>query len=92
MSLVKNLPVQLWQIGEKNRTKKSINENLPKLDKKMYKENQKIIEYRYCQWKNFSTWTGNKKRKTEIDDKRRDLVGIRCCSVFSKVELYAHCL
>ena len=30
------------------------------------KENQKIIRYRYCQWKNLPTWTEDKERKTEI--------------------------
>ena len=43
MSLIKNLPTQLWQTEEENYTKKSINEKLPKLDKEMWEENQRCI-------------------------------------------------
>ena len=37
--------------------------------------------HRYCQWKNLPTWTKDRKKKTEVCDKRRNLVEIKCCSV-----------
>ena len=48
MLLVKNLSTQLWETEEENRTRKSIDEKPPKLDKEMWEENWKIIEYKYC--------------------------------------------
>ena len=43
MSLVKNLPTQMMETREENRTRKSIDKKPPRLNKKMWKENQKII-------------------------------------------------
>ena len=47
--LVKNLSTQLWETEKENRIRKSIDKKSPELNKKMWKENRKIIEYRYCQ-------------------------------------------
>ena len=49
MSLVKNLPTQLWETEEENRTRESesINEKPLKLDEEMWEENRKVIDYRY---------------------------------------------
>ena len=44
MSLVKNLPTQLWEIEEKNRRRESINEKPPELDEEILEENQKIVD------------------------------------------------
>ena len=44
MSLVKNLPTQLQETGEENRTQKSIDEKPPELDLEKWEENQKIID------------------------------------------------
>ena len=37
-------------------------------------ENQKIIRYRYRQWKNLPTWTEDRKGKTEIDGEGSRLI------------------
>ena len=44
MSLVKNLPIQLWKTEEENRTRESIDEKPPELDEEMWEENRKIID------------------------------------------------
>ena len=44
MLLVKNLPTQLWETEEENRTKESINKNPPKLNEEIWEENRKIID------------------------------------------------
>ena len=36
-------------------------------------KNQKIIEYKYWQWKNLLTWTKDRERKTEIGGEKKDL-------------------
>ena len=44
MSLVKNLPIQLRETGEVNRTGESIGKKPPELNVKMWEENRKIID------------------------------------------------
>ena len=44
MSLVKNLPTQLWETEKENRRRESIDEKLPELDEEMWEENQKIVD------------------------------------------------
>ena len=44
MSLVKNLPIQLWETEEENRIRESIDEKPLELDEEMWKENRKIID------------------------------------------------
>ena len=44
MSLVKNLPTQLWKTEEENRKQESIAEKPPKLDEEMWEENRKIVD------------------------------------------------
>ena len=41
--------------------------------RRIKEENQKIIEYSYCQWKNLPTWTKDRERKNEIDEEERSL-------------------
>ena len=43
MSLVKNLPTQLWETEEENRRRESIDEKPPELNEEIWEENQKII-------------------------------------------------
>ena len=43
MSLVENLPTQLWETEEENRRRESIDEKPPELNEEMWKENQKIV-------------------------------------------------
>ena len=43
MSLVKNLPTQLWETEEENRRRESIDEKPPELNKEMWEKNQKIV-------------------------------------------------
>ena len=43
MSLVKNLPTQLWEIEKENRRRESIDEKPPELDEEMWEENRKIV-------------------------------------------------
>ena len=46
--------------------KRSIDEKPPKPDEKIWKENQRIIECRYCQWKkNILILTKTEKEKLE---------------------------
>ena len=49
MSLVKNLPAQLWETEEENQKWESINEKLPELNEEMWEENQKIVDIIYEQ-------------------------------------------
>ena len=51
------------------------------------KENQKIIKCRYYQIKNLPIWTKDREEKTEIGGEKKDLLRIRCYSVFNGVEL-----
>ena len=44
MSLMKNLPTQLWKTEEEYRRRKSIDEKTPELNKEMWEKNQKIID------------------------------------------------
>ena len=37
-------------------------------------ENQKIINCKYHQWKNFPTWTKDKERKTEIGGEKGNVI------------------
>ena len=46
--------------------------NLP-IDEGDGEENQKIIKYRYCRWKNLLTLTKDMKKKTEIGGERGDV-------------------
>ena len=44
MSLVKNLPTQLWEIEEENQRQESMIEKPSELDEEMWEEDQKIVE------------------------------------------------
>ena len=44
MSLVKNLPTQLWETEEENWRRESIDEKPPELDEEMWEKNQKIVD------------------------------------------------
>ena len=85
MSLVKNLPTQLWETEEENWIWESINKKPPELDEEIWEKNWKIIDI--VNRKNLPTWTKEREGKTEVYGKRRDLVGIRCYSVLSGIEL-----
>ena len=78
MSLVKNLPTQLWEIEEENRRRESIDEKPPELNEEMWEENRKIIDI--VDEKTFQPGLRTGKKKPRLME-RRDLVGIRCCSV-----------
>ena len=40
----------------------------------MWEENQKIIEYRYYEWKNLPTWTKTEKEKPEDESMKNLLI------------------
>ena len=44
MSLVKNLPTQLWETEQENRRRKSIDEKSLELDEEIWEENRKIVD------------------------------------------------
>ena len=87
MSLVKNLPTQLCETEEENRTRESIDEKPPELNEEMWEKNQKIIDI--IDEKTFQPGLRIGKEKPRLMERkslfeaysRRDLVGIRCCSV-----------
>ena len=76
---------------EENRTRESIDEKPPELDEEMWEENWKIIDI--INEKNLPTLINDREGKTEgvwWEEglwSRRDLVGIRCYSILSRVEL-----
>ena len=43
MSLVKNLPTQLWETKKENQRRESIDEKPLELNEEMWEENQKIV-------------------------------------------------
>ena len=87
MSLVKNLPTQLWETGEENRTRESIDEKPLELKEQMWEENRKIIDI--VNEKTFQPELRTGKKKPRLMERKglfevcskKDLVGIRCCSV-----------
>ena len=72
MLLVKNLLIQ-WETEEENRIRDQSIKNLP-TNEGDGEENQKIIKYRYCRWKNLPIWTKDRERKTEIGGEKRDVL------------------
>ena len=44
MSVVKNLPTQLWETEEEIRRRESIDERPPELNEEMWEENRKIVD------------------------------------------------
>ena len=93
MSLVKNLPIQLWETEEENRIK---DQSIKNLRTWWGNVGGKPKDHRYCWWRNLPTWTNNRERKDWWREEGfvwggtwmiRDLVKIKCCLIFSRVEL-----
>ena len=89
MSMVKNLPTWWWEDSGEKLDKESIDEKLSIKERKIGEENQKIIKYKYCRWKNLSIWTKNSEGKPRLVKRRgtclkRDLIKIRCCAVLQQ--------
>ena len=93
MSLVKNLPTQLWETEEENRTR---DQSIKNLQTRWGNVGGKPKDHRYRQWKNFPTWTKNREGKDWWREEGfvwrrtwmiRDLVRIRCYPVFSVNDL-----
>ena len=56
---MKNFPIQLWETGEENQIRESINEKLLKLDEEIREENQNMCREKRDFGQNkvlFSSW------------------------------------
>ena len=70
---MKNLQPNNGKTEEENRIRDQSIKNLP-IEEGDGEENWKIIRCRYCQWKNFLTWTKDREEKTEISGEKRDVI------------------